>query len=97
MLVACDDGLADRGADGVPCNNGERIAVGGERESLIGLEGKVLLKLAGENLRPDGAGDGVAEGGADVVCCPDVTLARGTRLGSTVWRSYERLTGIIQS
>jgi hypothetical protein len=69
MLITLNNRVADRCAHGVQGDNGEGIAVGGEGEGVVGLEREVRLEGVREELRPDRAGDGVAEGGADVVCC----------------------------
>ncbi len=69
-LVGIDDGHSLGGVPGVFGGEAEGVAVGGYGEGGVGGHGgEVGGYLGGEHLGPDGAGDGVAEGAADVVGC----------------------------
>lgn len=66
MLVGQNDGVPVRRADGVYLGEGEGIGIDFCGQCRVA---KPILQLAGQNLSPDGAGDGVSEGAADVVRC----------------------------
>lgn len=66
MLIRLDDGITLGGTNGVGGRHLEGVAVGLHGESVVDAR-EVLGELRGEDLGPDSTGDGVTEGGADVV------------------------------
>lgn len=64
MLVGQHDGVPVRRADGIYFGKGEGITIDFCGQCRVA---KPILQLAGQDLSPDGAGDRVSDGAADVV------------------------------
>lgn len=95
-LVARDDGGPLGGANGVLVHDAQRAAVEGGRQGGVARKGEVALEGRQERLRPDGAGDAVAERGADGVAGEveagddsDVLVLRGGLDGGLGWVGEE--------
>ena len=71
MLIAIDDGVADRRADWISSDDCEWVSVCSLSKGVVGLEREICRQGIGKDLGPDRTGDCVAKGRADVVCCTD--------------------------
>ncbi|KAI6762629.1 hypothetical protein HG530_008609 [Fusarium avenaceum] len=67
VLVCVDHGIALGGSNGEVEDGGKRLRVGVHGKGVVPEAREALRETYGEDLRPDGAGDGVAKGRAHLV------------------------------